>query len=104
MNEDVKDLMRRLGEAASESLSDSESVADVLRQVKRAGFKVTLRLDAAFALDTRNLEAERLKAASNDTTAKLAPVESTARDQIFWKTAEGLSGTDSGGDDRSPSH
>ena len=46
VDEKQKGLMQNLGNAINESLSDSERIAEVIDQIKRAGYDVYLVLEA----------------------------------------------------------
>ncbi len=46
MNQRVKHLMKDLGEAINESLSNSEQIADVISKIKAGGYDVFLVLQA----------------------------------------------------------
>ena len=51
MNQQVKDLIQKLGEAIHESVSESESIADVVREIREQGFDVLLMLEATIGLN-----------------------------------------------------
>lgn len=51
MNQQVKDLIQKLGEAIHESVSESESIADVVREIRDQGFDVLLMLEATIGLN-----------------------------------------------------
>lgn len=42
---DIDDLLRDLGEALMEAVSDSDTVADRLHQIQEAGYSLILRVD-----------------------------------------------------------
>lgn len=46
MNQRVKHLMKDLGEAINDSLSNSEQIADVISKIKAGGYDVFLVLEA----------------------------------------------------------
>ena len=46
MNDNVKELMKELGEAINASLVDSDRIAEVIGQIKRAGYDTFLILEA----------------------------------------------------------
>lgn len=66
MNQQVKDLIQKLGEAIHESVSDSEQIAGVVKEIREQGFDVLLMLEATIGLneleeaDTKDAEAEEL--------------------------------------------
>jgi hypothetical protein len=46
MNEKLKVLMTKLGETINSTLSDSEQIADVVEEIKDAGFDIFVILEA----------------------------------------------------------
>jgi uncharacterized protein (UPF0335 family) len=63
LNQQVKDLIQKLGEAIHESVAESDSIADVVREIKEQGFDVLLMLEATIGLneaeeETADAEAE----------------------------------------------
>ena len=51
MNQQVKDLIQKLGEAIHESVSDSDQIAGVVREIREQGFDVMLMLEATIGLN-----------------------------------------------------
>ena len=51
MNQKVKDLIQQLGEAIHESVSESEHIAGVVRDIREQGFDVLLMLEATIGLN-----------------------------------------------------
>ena len=45
----LKGLMEQLGDAVHRTLSDSSTMADVLDDIKQAGYSVSLSVDATFS-------------------------------------------------------
>ncbi|GAA3759648.1 hypothetical protein [Terriglobus aquaticus] len=62
MNGRIKELIQQLGEAIHESVSDSESISGVVREIREEGFDVMLMLEATIGLnqvsDTPDAEEE----------------------------------------------
>ena len=58
MNQQVKNLIQKLGEAIHESVSDSEEIADVVREIREQGFDVLLMLEATIGLNQVSDEEE----------------------------------------------
>ncbi len=56
MNQKVKNLIQKLGEAIHESVSESEHIAGVVRNIREQGFDVLLMLEATIGLN--EVEAE----------------------------------------------
>ncbi len=51
MNQNVKNLIQKLGEAIHESVSESEHIAGVVRNIREQGFDVMLMLEATIGLN-----------------------------------------------------
>jgi len=51
LNQQVKDLIQKLGEAIHESVAESESIAGVVREIREQGFDVLLMLEATIGLN-----------------------------------------------------
>jgi hypothetical protein len=51
LNQQVKDLIQKLGEAIHESVSESEQIAGVVREIRENGFDVLLMLEATIGLN-----------------------------------------------------
>lgn len=51
LNQQVKDLIQKLGEAIHESVSESDQIAGVVREIKEQGFDVMLMLEATIGLN-----------------------------------------------------
>jgi ABC-type branched-subunit amino acid transport system substrate-binding protein len=51
LNQQVKDLIQKLGEAIHESVSDSEQISGVVREIREQGFDVLLMLEATIGLN-----------------------------------------------------
>ena len=62
MNQKVKNLIQKLGEAIHESVSESENIAGVVKNIRDQGFDVLLMLEATIGLngveETEEVEAE----------------------------------------------
>ena len=51
MNQKIKNLIQKLGEAIHESVSESEHIAGVVRTIREQGFDVMLMLEATIGLN-----------------------------------------------------
>jgi uncharacterized protein (UPF0335 family) len=51
LKQQVKDLIQKLGEAIHESVSDSDQIAGVVREIREQGFDVMLMLEATIGLN-----------------------------------------------------
>ena len=58
MNPRVKDLIQQLGEAIHETVSESEQIAGVVKEIREHGFDVLLMLEATVGLNEVDKEAE----------------------------------------------
>ncbi len=56
MNQQVKKLIQKLGEAIHESVAESEDIAGVVKNIREQGFDVLLMLEATIGLN--EVEAE----------------------------------------------
>ncbi len=50
MDQQLKQLMKELGEAINESLADSEQIADVVAKIKKGGYDIFLVLEATIGV------------------------------------------------------
>src|ERR1700739_4141808 len=58
LKQQVKDLIQKLGEAIHESVSDSDQISAVVREIREQGFDVVLMLEATIGLSEVDDEAE----------------------------------------------
>lgn len=58
MNQQVKDLIQKLGEAIHESVSESDQISGVVREIREQGFDVLLMLEATIGLNEASDDAE----------------------------------------------
>ena len=82
MNQKVKNLIQKLGEAIHESVSESEDIAGVVKNIREQGFDVLLMLEATIGLNEVETEAEAIhEAVSEDTDGPF-----TRNDLTFLKS------------------
>lgn len=81
MNGRIKELIQQLGEAIHESVSDSESISGVVREIREEGFDVMLMLEATIGLNEVTDDAET----SADDTAE-GGIGFTRNDVNFLKS------------------
>jgi hypothetical protein len=62
LDERMKQLLKELGHAINDSVSDSERIAEALSSVRAAGFDIVLKLDATIGLARRAPQAPRMTA------------------------------------------
>ena len=68
MNQKVKNLIQKLGEAIHESVSESEDIAGVVKNIREQGFDVLLMLEATIGLNEVETEASRPAESVGDDT------------------------------------
>ncbi len=67
MNQKVKHLIQKLGEAIHESVSESEHIAGVVKNIREQGFDVLLMLEATIGLnEVDDAEPEPLRLTAGD--------------------------------------
>ena len=82
MNQKVKNLIQKLGEAIHESVSESEDIAGVVKNIREQGFDVLLMLEATIGLNEVETEAEEpTRPVSEDTDGPF-----TMNDLTFLKS------------------
>lgn len=69
MNQQVKDLIQKLGEAIHESVSDSDQISGVVKEIREQGFDVLLMLEATIGLNELDEEAEEIEAEEGEEAA-----------------------------------
>ena len=58
MDDKLKKLMKELGDAINESLSDSDEIAEVISRIKGDGYDVFLVLEATIGFNKRDEETD----------------------------------------------
>ena len=82
MNQKVKNLIQKLGEAIHESVSESENIAGVVKNIRDQGFDVMLMLEATIGLNQVESEAEDAAESAHDDS----PGAFTRNDLSFLKS------------------
>jgi hypothetical protein len=80
LNQKVKNLIQKLGEAIHESVAESEDIAGVVKNIREQGFDVLLMLEATIGLN----EVEPEETTEADDTAADGPF--TQSDLTFLKS------------------
>ena len=83
LNQQVKDLIQKLGEAIHESVSESEGIADVVREIREQGFDVLLMLEATIGL---NETEEQATGSGDDPGHEVVEGSFTRNDLTFLKS------------------
>ena len=60
LDDHMKQLLRELGHAINDSVSDSERIAEAIANVRAAGFDIVLKLDATIGLAKRQSQDSRM--------------------------------------------
>ena len=83
MNQQVKDLIQKLGEAIHETVSDSDQISGVVREIREQGFDVLLMLEATIGL---NEVEEDVQEAESDEGGQAEQGPFTRHDLTFLKS------------------
>lgn len=70
INPRVKELIQQLGEAIHDSVSDSDQISGVVRDIREEGFDVLLMLEATIGLNEVTVEEEAETDESGETFTK----------------------------------
>lgn len=85
MNQKLRNLVQQLGEAIHESVSESEHIAGVVKDIRKQGFDVLLMLEATIGLN--ELEQQPTNALESPGEASPAGGDTfTAQDLNFLKS------------------
>ena len=99
MNEDLKQLMKELGMAINESLSESEPISDAIANIRGAGYDVFLMLEATIGFNKRSEQEEHSvseeETALPNSDATSGKLRLTPRDADFLKLLRISTGDDS---------
>lgn len=60
LDDRLKQLLKELGHAINDSVSESERIADAIAGVRSAGYDIVLKLDATIGLARRESEAAKM--------------------------------------------
>jgi hypothetical protein len=83
-NQKVKNLIHKLGEAIHESVSESESIAGVVKNIRDQGFDVMLMLEATIGLNQVEPVNKAGEATDSGSVAAMGPF--TSNDLNFLKS------------------
>jgi hypothetical protein len=84
LNQKVKNLIQKLGEAIHESVSESENIAGVVRNIRDQGFDVLLMLEATIGLN--EVDPAGKAAEATDSAVETATGRFTRNDLTFLKS------------------
>jgi len=80
----LKGLMKELGEAINNSLSDSDEIAEVISRIKAGGYDVSLVLEATIGLNQRDEQVVEKR--SLKTPRPSSDLQMTSQDVRFLKS------------------
>lgn len=90
MDERLKHLMQELGNAINEALSDSERIAEVIGDIRNAGYDVFLVLEATIGFNKReDAEDEEASSYSSSGTTPAAAQPATSGSKRGPRSATG---------------
>ncbi len=86
MDDHLKELLEQLGSAISESLSESEDIADTIAELRRAGYDVFLVLEATIGFNKRQ-RGQEVAAVSQAPSTEFRPSQTSfsVQDHAFLK-------------------
>ena len=82
LNQKVRALIQKLGEAIHESVSESEHIAGVVKNIREQGFDVMLMLEATIGLNEVDASAEE----ASESAEQEQPGVFTSNDLSFLKS------------------
>ena len=84
MDKRLKNMMKELGDAINNSLSDSDEIAEVISRIKDGGYDVFVVLEATIGFNQHNEDDDQATAVEVDRTS--AECEMTSQDLKFLKS------------------
>ncbi len=85
MDDHLKELMQELGNAINESLSESESMAEVIAAIRQSGYDVYLVLEATIGLNKRKSEGSGAELDTGTPSGPPSELSFTAQDEAFLR-------------------
>ena len=85
MDDHLKQLMQKLGNAINESLSESESMAEVIAEIRQSGYDVYLVLEATIGLNKRKSEGTGAELDTSTPSGPPSELSFTAQDEAFLR-------------------
>ncbi len=87
MDQQLKQLMKELGDAINESLSDSESIAEVVSRIKEGGYDIFLVLEATIGVSKQGEQtADQASLVSARSLSSNAELKISDQDLKFLKS------------------
>ena len=85
MDDHLKELMQDLGNAINESLYESESMAEVIAEIRQSGYDVYLVLEATIGLNKRKSEGTGAELDTSTPAGLPSELSFTAQDEAFLR-------------------
>lgn len=86
MNPDLKELVEQFERAINESVSESERIAAIVTEMKRAGYDITLVLEATIGVSARTGSENTEAFAAHPITASNGEIQLTEQDEQFLQS------------------
>lgn len=86
MDDRLKKMIKELGDAINESLSESEDIADVISRIKDSGYDIFLVLEATIGFNKRDEEADPAPGPDVVTSIKEPEFAVNAQDLKFLRS------------------
>ena len=83
MDDQLKKLMKELGEAINQSVAESGQISDVMSRIKAGGYDVFLVLEATIGFNQRSSDSEPALAKERQSSGEL---EITSQDMKFLRS------------------
>jgi hypothetical protein len=91
MDPQLKQLMKELGDAINESLSDSEQISEVVSRIKEAGYDIFLVLEAKIGVSKKS-ESGTTDKVSVSPSVLLKGLNALSQEDAFRRFARGMCG------------
>ena len=86
LDDNLKQLMKELGAAINDALSDSEDISEAIQNVRNAGYDVFLVLEATIGFNKRSKTDGSEEAMSNGLKSGEMKLKVTAQDLKFLRS------------------
>jgi hypothetical protein len=86
LDDNLKQLMKELGAAINDALSESEDISEAIQNVRNAGYDVFLVLEATIGFNKRSAEEGLEEAMAHDLKSSDAKLNVTSQDLKFLRS------------------
>ena len=86
MDQQLKKLIKELGDAISESLTDSEQIAEVISRIKAGGYDVFLVLEATIGFNKQDEKPSRKRPSLVSARTKVPDFTLNTQDMKFLRS------------------